>query len=283
MENAIVCQGVEKEYDNFTLSLPNFHVEKGTVHGLVGANGSGKTTTLKLLLGLLKPSNGSVTVLGGNHIDDDQELRQNIGFIIEDASLPSMLNPIEIGKMMKGIYHRWDAALYMKMLKNFDLDPKKPFRKCSRGMKVKIQLAVALSHGAELLILDEPTSGLDPVAREEILELLGTFCMDENHTILISSHITSDLEKLCDYVTLLEQGSIRLSAEKDSLLESYRLVRIAAKHFEDIETNTIVGMKRNDFAIELLMKTDDIPSFATGQRVDLETLIIMMAKKGDWS
>ena len=283
MEDAISCCNLEKQFDGFSLILSEFHVQKGTVHGLVGANGSGKTTTLKLLLGMLSPNTGTISVLGSEYIGTDISIKQKIGFIIEEASLPSLLNPFEIGKVMSGIHDRWDAEMYSSLLKDFHLDEKKPFRKCSRGMKIKMQLAIALSHGATLLILDEPTSSLDPVAREEILDLLGNFAKDEEHTVLISSHITSDLEKLCDYITFLENGRIRISEEKDNLLQSYRLIRISPNYLEDIEPSTILGMKRNAFAVELLLKTEDVPSFAEANRIDLETLIIMLAQKGDWS
>ena len=283
MEDAIVCRNVEKQFDNFSLILPDFHVQKGTVHGLIGPNGSGKTTTLKLLLGILKPDMGTLTLLDSAQICTDISVKQQIGFIIEDASLPSMLNPYEIGKVMNGIYDRWNTEKYVSLLKQFHLDAKKPFRKCSRGMKVKIQLAVALSHDAKLLILDEPTSGLDPVAREEILDLLSAFSKEEQNTILISSHITSDLEKLCDYISVLKDGTIRLSEEKDGLLDAYRLVRISPKHRDDIDLDTIVGMKETPFSLELLMRSEHVPSFAEAQRVTLETLIIMMTKNGDLS
>ncbi len=281
MIEAVLCQNLEKRFDRFSLCLPDFHVQKGTVHGLIGANGCGKTTTLKLLLGLLSPNNGTVSVLGSERVGSDVTIRQDIGFIIEDAALPSMLNPLEIGKVMSGIYKRWDTERYTSLLKDFHLDAKKPYRKCSRGMKIKMQLAIALSHNASLLILDEPTSALDPVAREEILDFLGNFSQDEEHTILISSHITSDLEKLCDYITFLENGRIKISEEKDSLLDSYRLIRIPLSNLEDIDPNTIIGMKKNAFAVDLLMKTEDVPSFADPSKVNLETLIIMMTKKGE--
>jgi ABC-2 type transport system ATP-binding protein len=283
MEQAVICKDVKKHIGNFTLEYQEFSVTQGTVHGLIGANGSGKTTTLKLLLGLLRQDAGEVSVLGSRDIGLDDRTRNSIGFMVEDAGIPSMLNPLELGRVFQGIYSLWDASCYQQLLRQFHLDPKKPYRKCSRGMKVKTQLAIALSHRSKLLILDEPTSGLDPVSRDEIITLLSRYSEDEDHTILISSHITSDLEKLCDYVTFLEDGKIRLSSEKDELLERYRLVQIPSTRIADVEPNAIKGRRDGRFQSEYLMRSEDVPPFGVAQRVTLEQIIIMLSKGGDWS
>jgi ABC-2 type transport system ATP-binding protein len=274
---------LKKQLGNFTLDYPVFTVAEGTVHGLIGANGSGKTTTLKLLLGLLRQDAGDVAVLGSTNIGVDDQARNSIGFMVDGAGIPSMLNPIELGRLFQSLYTYWDASYYQQLLMQFHLDAKKPYRKCSRGMKVKIQLALALSHNAKLLILDEPTSGLDPVSRDEIITLLSRYSEDENHTILISSHITSDLEKLCDYVTFLEDGKIRLSSEKDELLERYRLIQIPSTRIADVEPNTIKGRRDGQFQSEFLMRTEEVPPFGEAQRVTLEQIIIMLSVGGDWS
>ncbi|RFU94634.1 ABC transporter ATP-binding protein [Sphaerochaeta halotolerans] len=283
MGQAIICKGLKKQLGNFTLDYPVFTVAEGTVHGLIGANGSGKTTTLKLLLGLLRQDAGDVSVLGSTNIGVDDQARNSIGFMVDGAGIPSMLNPIELGRLFQSLYTYWDASYYQQLLMQFHLDAKKPYRKCSRGMKVKIQLALALSHNAKLLILDEPTSGLDPVSRDEIITLLSRYSEDENHTILISSHITSDLEKLCDYVTFLEDGKIRLSSEKDELLERYRLIQIPSTRIADVEPNTIKGRRDGQFQSEFLMRTEEVPPFGEAQRVTLEQIIIMLSVGGDWS
>ncbi len=281
MEHAIACTHVRKRIGNFSLSLDQLTVKKGTVHGLIGANGSGKTTTIRLLLGLLTPDEGSVTVLSSSAISQDTEVRNAIGFIVDEASIPSMLTPKDIGAVFGRIYREWDAKTYERLVKQFKLEERKPYRKCSRGMKVKFLLAIALSHHASLLVLDEPTSGLDPFARDEVLSLLADFCRDEEHTLFISSHITSDLEKLCDYITFLENGEIRFTEEKDSLLEHYRLVRTSHAMLSDFDPASIVAMKDGSFHIELLMKTDDIPSFAESERIGLEELVLLLAKGVD--
>lgn len=280
MECAIQCRKMRKSYGSFTLDIEDFTIETGTVHGLIGANGSGKTTTIKLILGLLFPDGGDLTVLGSSRIGNDADVRQYIGFIVDDASIPSLVNANELGSILRRCYCNWDQGQYDAYLMQFQIDPKKPYRKYSRGMKVKLQLAVALSHHASLLILDEPTSGLDPLARDEIVSILCEFSKDENHTILISSHITSDLEKLCDYVTFLEQGKIRFTEEKDALLEDYRLVQTAHDREADIDGETIIAKKNGSFQVEMLMKTTDVPSFVQSRRVSLEELIILLSKKG---
>ena len=280
MESAILCRNIKKSYGSFTLDIEDLNIATGTVHGLIGANGSGKTTTIKLLLGLLFPDSGDLSVLGSHSIGEDAEVRQNIGFIVEDASVPSLMNARQLSDVLKQTYHRWDQRRYDLLLKQFQLDAKKQYRMYSRGMKVKLQLAVALSHQASLLILDEPTSGLDPLARDEIITILSEFREDENHTILISSHITSDLEKLCDYVTFLEHGSIRFTREKDELLEEFRLVQTTHQMEADIESDAIVARRDGSFQVELLMRAQDVPSFVESRRLNLEELIILLSRKG---
>jgi ABC-2 type transport system ATP-binding protein len=278
MECAIACRHMKKSYGSFALDLEDFTVATGTVHGLIGANGCGKTTTIKLLLGLLSPDSGELSVLGSNRIGLDAETRQHIGFIVDDASVPGLLNANELAAVLKRCYHNWDQEQYEGYLKQFEIDPKKQYRKYSRGMKVKLQLAVALSHHASLLILDEPTSGLDPLARDEIITILSEFSRDENHTILISSHITSDLEKLCDYVTFLEEGGIRFTEEKDELLETYRLGIVSHQMVADIDSDSIIAKREGSFQVELLLKTENVPSFLESRRLSLEELIIFLSK-----
>lgn len=280
MESAIHCSNLKKSYGSFTLDIEDLSIATGTVHGLIGANGCGKTTTIKLLLGLLFPDSGDLSVLGSHAIGQDTEIRQNIGFIVEDASVPSLMNAKQLSDVLKQTYHGWDQGRYDLLLKQFQLDAKKQYRMYSRGMKVKLQLAVALSHQASLLILDEPTSGLDPLARDEIITILSEFREDESHTILISSHITSDLEKLCDYVTFLEHGRIRFTREKDKLLDEFRLVQTTHQMEADIDSDAIVARRDGSFQVELLMRAQDVPSFVEARRLNLEELIILLSRKG---
>lgn len=278
MESAILCRKMKKTYGSFTLDIEDFKVATGTVHGLIGANGSGKTTTIKLLLGLLFPDSGELSVLGSSRISNEAETRQHIGFIVDDASVPSLVTANELAAVLRRCYQHWDQGQYEMYLRQFQIDPKKQYRKYSKGMKVKLQLAVALSHHASLLILDEPTSGLDPLARDEIISILSEFSKDENHTILISSHITSDLEKLCDYVTFLEEGCIRFTKEKDELLETYRLGIVSHQMVADIDSDSIIAKREGSFQVELLLRTEDVPSFLESRRLNLEELIIFLSK-----
>lgn len=280
MESAIQCSNLKKSYGSFTLDIEDLSIATGTVHGLIGTNGCGKTTTIKLLLGLLFPDSGDLSVLGSHAIGQDAEIRQNIGFIVEDASVPSLMNAKQLSDVLKQTYHGWDQGRYDLLLKQFQLDAKKQYRMYSRGMKVKLQLAVALSHQASLLILDEPTSGLDPLARDEIITILSEFREDESHSILISSHITSDLEKLCDYVTFLEHGRIRFTREKDELLDEFRLVQTTHQMEADIDSDAIVARRDGSFQVELLMRAQDVPSFVEARRLNLEELIILLSRKG---
>lgn len=280
MESAIHCSNLKKSYGSFTLDINDLHIATGMVHGLIGANGCGKTTTIKLLLGLLFPDSGDLSVLGSHAIGQDTEIRQNIGFIVEDASVPSLMNAKQLSDVLKQTYHGWDQGRFDLLLKQFQLDVKKQYRMYSRGMKVKLQLAVALSHQASLLILDEPTSGLDPLARDEIITILSEFREDESHTILISSHITSDLEKLCDSVTFLEHGRIRFTREKDELLDEFRLVQTTHQMEADIDSDAIVARRDGSFQVELLMRAQDVPSFVEARRLNLEELIILLSRKG---
>ena len=280
MDYAIACTDVRKSLGSFSLHLANFFVEKGTVHGLIGANGSGKTTTIKLLLGLMKQDEGVLSVLSSTDIAQDGEAKNKIGFIVDETSVPSLLNPKEMGMVFSGLYRAWDSQTYAQLVSRFKLDENKPYRSCSRGMKVKFLLAVALSHNASLLILDEPTSGLDPLSRDEILSLLAEYSKDEEHTILITSHITSDLEKLCDYITLLDDGKIRFTEEKDSLLDTYRLVRTTHASLSDFDPDSIIAKREGEFQVELLLRKEQIPSFAEPVRLTLEELVILLAKGG---
>ncbi|MGE4453213.1 MAG: ABC transporter ATP-binding protein [Sphaerochaeta sp.] len=283
MHEAITCRNLRKRFGSFALDFPEFTVLRGTVHGLVGANGSGKTTTLKLILGLIHEDSGTITVMGSSDIAKDEQARQTIGFMVEDAGIPSILNPSELSRVFHGLYANWDEVYYKSLLEQFHIEASKPYRKCSRGMKAKIQLAIALSHKAELLILDEPTSGLDPVSRDEIITLLSRYSEDERHTILISSHITSDLEKLCDYVTFLEEGKIRISCEKDEFLERYRLVQVPSARMADVDEAAILARRVGQFQNALLMNTEQIPPFGEARRATLEEIIIMLSRGGDWS
>jgi ABC-2 type transport system ATP-binding protein len=213
--NAIQCRDLTKSYPGFSLEPLTFSLPQGTILGLVGENGAGKSTTLKLLMNAIPRDGGTVSLLGvDNQSPGSRSAKEDIGVVLDEACFPRSLTPKEIGTMLGYTYRQWDAAAFQGYLARFQLDPKKPFKDLSRGMKMKLALAAALSHGAKLLILDEATSGLDPIARDEILDILINFTRDETHSVVLSSHITSDLEKVCDYIAFLHRGTLRLFLAK---------------------------------------------------------------------
>ena len=220
--NAIELSHVTKHFPGFTLQDLSLTVPSGTICGLVGENGAGKSTTIRLLMGALRPDSGRCTVLGADSAAPEfLSLKEDIGVVLDEAYFPESLNALQVGGVMAKTYRRWDGKQYQNYLTRFGLPEKKPFKDFSRGMKMKLAIAVALSHSPRLLVLDEATAGLDPIVRDEVLEIFNEFTREEDHSILISSHILSDLEKLCDYIAFLHQGRLLFCDEKDRLLEEY--------------------------------------------------------------
>ena len=218
--NAIEIKGLEKHYPGFDLKL-DLTLPEGYILGLIGENGAGKSTTIKAILGMLRPDAGSITVLGRDNRQNFAPVREEIGVVLDEAGFPECLTARQLGKVMAGIYRSWDWAAYDGLLKKLELPEGKEFKDFSRGMKMKQAIAVALSHHPRLLVLDEATSGLDPVVRDEVVEIFSDFTREADHSVLISSHIVSDLEKLCDTVAFLQKGRLLLCEEKDALREDY--------------------------------------------------------------
>lgn len=224
--NAIECRNLTKAYRGFTLDHLTFSLPAGCILGLVGENGAGKSTTLKLLMNAISRDEGQVSLLGvDNQSPEFLQTKQDIGVVLDEACLPEVITPRETGKLMALTYTRWDQGLYEQYLARFALPKDKKFKELSRGMKMKLAIAAALSHGAKLLLLDEATSGLDPVVRDDILDLFLEFVQEEDHAILVSSHITSDLEKVADYIVFLHQGRVVFCKPKDELRYRYGVLR----------------------------------------------------------
>ena len=219
--NALEINNLCKTYPGFSLDHLNLTLPSGCILGLIGENGAGKSTTIKLILDLLRPDSGSITLLGTEHT---RLSREDIGVVLDEVGIPECLTASQVGKVMKNLFKNWDSARYSELLVQFSIPDGKIFKEFSRGMKMKLGIAVAMSHGAKLLILDEATSGLDPVVRDEVVTMLIEFTRSEGHSILISSHIVSDLEKLCDYIAFLHKGKLMLFEEKDVLLGKYGIV-----------------------------------------------------------
>ena len=274
--NALEIKNLTKHYPGFTLDDVSMTLPSGCIMGLIGENGAGKSTTIKLILGMLHRDGGSIRVLGS---EDGKLNMEDIGVVLDEVGLPGAMNPVQIGKVMAGCYKQWDQAAYDGLLEKMALPRKKAFKDYSKGMKMKLGLAVALSHNARLLILDEATSGLDPVARDELLDLLNEFTRDETHSVLFSSHIVSDLEKICDYIAFLHKGKLMLMEEKDELLGQYVIVRCAPEELRCVDPGSIIGKKENAFGVEAILRRDAVTERMQVSPVSIEELFVFMAKE----
>ena len=276
--NALAVKGLCKRYPAFSLENVSFSVPEGAVMGFIGRNGAGKSTTLKALLGLVHPDAGEVTVLGKSFREEEQSIKERIGVVLGGEGIPTCLTAPQVGKVMAGIYPNWDAAAYADWCRRFDLPENKKYGDYSTGMKMKQCLAVALSHHPKLLLLDEATSGLDPVVRDELIDLLLDFVRDENHAILISSHIVSDLEKLCDTIAFLHKGKLLLCEDKDTLREEYALWHGTAGQLEELDRNAVVSHRVTAYGAEALVKRELVPAGSTLTPVSIEELFVLMVK-----
>ena len=268
--NAIELRGLEKHYPNFTFGPVDLTLPSGCIMGLVGVNGAGKTTLFRLLLGMAKREGGTVCLLGQD-AEGNANLKEELGVVLESAGFPACLTPAEIGSFLKGCYRRWDEKKYKALLARFRVGEGK-YSALSRGMKMKLLLAAALSHEPRLLLLDEATSGLDPVARQDILDIIMEFTRDEAHSVLFSSHIADDLEKVCDYVTFLHGGKVLLSEEKDALLERYGVLNCSEEDFSAIPRETVLSSRRSPYGVTAVVRQETLPAGLPVQRVGLEEL-----------
>lgn len=275
--NAIELKGLKKTFPDFTLGPVDLSVPEGTILGLIGENGAGKSTTIKLMLGLLHTDGGSITILG----QDARKLDKNeIGVVLDEPGFPSMLNAKEIRSFLKDIYRRWDDAIWQDYLHRFELPQEKKFSDFSKGMKMKLAIAAAMSHHARLLILDEPTSGLDPVVRDEVVTILSEFTREPDHSILLSSHIVSDLEKLCDYIAFLHKGQLLLNEEKDALYEEYGLLRCDLETLRSLDSAAIIGKKETPYGAEVILRRESAGNLQLSP-IGIEDLFVFMVKGGE--
>lgn len=278
MENAAILDRVNKKFADFEIKNLSFELKKGCVTGLIGENGAGKTTLIKLLLGLKSPDSGRVTVLCED-VGKLNLIKNKLGVVFDESCFPENLNAAEINAFLKRVYKSHSEKNFKGYLSDFALPAKKAVKEYSRGMKMKLSLAAALSHGAELLILDEATSGLDPVSRDEILEVLRGFSYRGGGTVLISSHITSDLEKICDYVAFMYSGKLMFLEEKDALSEKYGLIRCSAAELAALGERCVVGKRVNDFGAEALILKEYAPSGLPFLKAGLEDIMLYYARK----
>lgn len=274
--NAIEIKGLTKHYKDFSLDKLTLTLPTGCIMGLVGENGAGKSTTIKLILGMIKKNEGTITVLGKDHTVMDKE---DIGIVLDEVGIPDCLNVVQIERIMKNIYKKWDCEVYNSYIKRFDLPPKKKFKEFSKGMKMKLGMAIALSHDPKLLILDEATAGLDPVVRDDLLDIFTEFTRDETHSILISSHIVSDLEKICDYIAFINKGKLMLCEDKDALYEQYGVVHLSSEDFEAISPDAIKGKKITPYGVEAIVHRNAVPKGVNISPVSIEELFVFMVKE----
>lgn len=278
--NAIECRGLTKAYQDFTLDDLTFDLPAGCILGLVGENGAGKSTTLKLLMNAIPRDGGQVTVLGAdNQSPGFLDTKQDIGVVLDEACFPEVITPKELGKIMGYAYQNWDQSQYEGYLARFRLPLNKKFKDFSRGMKMKLAIAVALSHHPRLLILDEATNGLDPMVRDEILDIFNEFTRQEDHSILISSHIVSDLEKICDYIAFLHKGKLMLYEEKDALYQHYGRLLCSAEDYLTLDPNAVKGKKESPYGVEVIVDRNLIPPQWNLSPVSIEDLFVFMAKE----
>ncbi len=253
IKNVVELKDVTKDYGDFKLDQVSFTVPEGSVCGFIGQNGAGKTTTIKLMLDVIKADQGEIRLFDENIEKDSARLREDIGVVFDEMGFHEFMTGRDINIMMKNIYKNWDEEMFFDYLKRFSLPSRKQCGDFSRGMRMKLQIAVALSHHAKLLIMDEPTSGLDPIVRNEMLQIFREFVIEEDHTILLSSHITGDLEKLADEVVFINAGKIVLSGNKDDILEKHGLLKCKKSELEKISAPLIVNVQPGTFGVEVLV------------------------------
>lgn len=277
--NALEIRGLTKHYKGFTLGPLDLTLPGGTICGLVGENGAGKSTTMKLILGVCEADSGSVTVLGrDNHAEAFIRTKADLGVVLDDPGIPQCLTALQVGKIMAGIYPNWDADAYAELCRKFALPTNKKFKDYSRGMKMKQGLAVALAHHPKLLLLDEATSGLDPVVRDELIDMLLDFSRDEDHAVLVSSHIVSDLEKLCDTIAFLHKGKLLLCEDKDALRDEYALWHGTAEQLAELDDSAILSRRTTPYGAEALVRREGVPAGSPLTPVSIEELFVQMVK-----
>ncbi|MBQ5316751.1 MAG: ABC transporter ATP-binding protein [Oscillospiraceae bacterium] len=276
VRNAIEVHGLCRSFKGFSINNIDLVLPMGTVMGLVGENGAGKSTTINLIMNALHKSSGSVTVLGTANDDDSfTRTKQDISVVTDTCLFPQTFTAAQVAKIMRLTYVNWRDDIFRSYLSQLGIDPRKKISTYSKGMEMRLSLAVALSHKAKLLILDEATSGLDPFVRNEILGIINEYTRDENNSVLISSHIVSDLESICDYISFIHNGSILFCEEKDRLLEDYVIIKLPADAVPDFP---VKAERRGKYDKELLIARSELPDGISPERADLEDIIIFMTQ-----
>ena len=274
--NALEIRSLQKHRKGFSLDGINLTLPAGCIMGLIGENGAGKTTTIKLMLDMIRKDGGTVRILGK---DSAEISKEDIGVVLDEVGLPTCLTACQVDKIMSKAYTQWSSDEFFAYFKRLNVPENKAFSALSRGMKMKLGIACALSHKAKLLILDEATSGLDPAVRDEVIDILLDFTRDEEHSVLISSHIVSDLEKICDYIAFMHKGRLMLCEEKDRLYEQYGIIRCDEKTLSAIEPSAVIGKRVSAFGVEAIVRRDTVPEGVSIAPVGIEELFVFMVKE----
>lgn len=253
ISNALTVSGLTKKYREFTLSNISFQVPQGTIVGLIGENGAGKSTTLNAILGLIHKDEGAISIMGNSIEKIQPDIKENIGVVFDGTNFSEELTPHKLNKVLKDVYASWDEDYFFSLLKKLSLPFTKKIKSFSKGMKSKLSIAVAFAHHPKLLILDEATSGLDPIVRDDILDMFLDFVQDEENSILVSSHITSDLEKVADYIVFIHEGRLIFAKTKDELLENYGIIKCGTKQFDEIDKDDIISYLKQDYEWQVLV------------------------------
>lgn len=282
MKNAIEIKGLEKNYSNFKLGPIDISIPSGTIVGLIGENGAGKTTLIKTMLNIIKKDQGSIKIFEKDYNQNELDIKEDIGVVLDNTFFPEILTAKDINIVMKDIYKNWDYELFYKYLHDFGIVDNQPLKTLSKGMRKKVEIATALSHHPKLLILDEATSGLDPVVRSEVLDIFLKFIQDEEHTILLSTHITSDLEHIADHIIFIDNGKKVLDKERDAIIDDYGILKCGIEEFDKIETNDIISYKKNKYECQILINNREklkrkYKNYII-DKITLEELMILMIK-----
>lgn len=278
MTDAIEVKGLSRRYkkNGFALEDISFTLPTGCVMGLVGRNGAGKTTLIKILLDILTPDKGSFTLLEENNIAKSKE---DVGAVFDEILIGNTFIPKTIGSWAKDAWKNWDESLYQELLKKYEIPAENTVGNLSKGQKMKLQIAMAFAHHPKLLILDEATAGLDPLVRDEVLDMINEFTRNENHSVLISSQITGDLEKVCDYIAFLKDGKLELVEEKDKIISDYGIMQCTKEVFEGLLPEAILSKKESDYGVEAVVRRNMVPQSMKLLPASLEEIFISMMKE----
>jgi ABC superfamily ATP binding cassette transporter, ABC protein len=284
MKNILTLKNVSKKYkkSNFSIKDISFSLPEGNILGFIGENGAGKSTTMNCILNVLKKDSGKIEIFGKEMSDEDTDIREDIGVVYDSNNFPEHLTAEQLSDIFEKIYVRWDNSCFKEYRKRFNLSKSQKIKTYSRGMSMKLAIAVALSHESKLLILDEATSGLDPIMREEILDVLLEFVKQENHSILLSSHITGDLEKIADYIVFIHKGEVILNKTKDELIYNYGVIRCSENNFVNISSEDIISIYKKDYQIDVLVSDRKLMEKKYKNlivdSVSLDEIMLLMAK-----